>query len=149
MEKYNKRLIKGFTLIEVLIVVAIIGIIAGFGLPGYEKMVRKSHERNAILGLTSIHQANSVYEAKMGVYLPGTGLTLTQINTGLSIDVKALNLNVTYAYTRNGGDPLLYTATSAWGGGGAFTVLVDELPLSLGGNNPCCSAAPCPSLPAC
>ena len=147
MGKHNKRMIKGFTLVEILIVVAIIGIIAGFGLPGYEKMVRKAHERNAILGLTSIHQANSVYEAKMGVYLSGTGLTLALINSGLSIDVKALSM--TYAYTRNGGDPLLYTATSVWAGGGAFTVLVDERSLALGGNNPCCSAGTCPSLPAC
>ena len=58
MGKHNKRMIKGFTLVEILIVVAIIGIIAGFGLPGYEKMVRKAHERNAILGLTSIHQGH-------------------------------------------------------------------------------------------
>ena len=124
MGKHNKRMIKGFTLVEILIVVAIIGIIAGFGLPGYEKMVRKAHERNAILGLTSIHQANSVYEAKMGVYLSGTGLTLALINSGLSIDVKALSM--TYAYTRNGGDPLLYTATSWWSGGWDFAVFVFE-----------------------
>ncbi len=144
MGKHNKRMIKGFTLVEILIVVAIIGIIAGFGLPGYEKMVRKAHERNAILGLTSIHQANEIYAAKNAEYLP-TVATLALINSGLSIDVKALSM--TYAYTSP--SVSTYTATSAWGGGGPFTVLVDERPLSLGGNNPCCSAGTCPSLPAC
>ena len=147
MGKHNKRMIKGFTLVEILIVVAIIGIIAGFGLPGYEKMVRKAHERNAILGLTSIHQANEVYAAKKAEYLPDGGgtLNLAQINSGLSIDVKALSM--TYAYTSP--SVSTYTATSAWGGGGPFTVLVDERSLALGGNNPCCSAGTCPSLPAC
>lgn len=144
MGKHNKRMIKGFTLVEILIVVAIIGIIAGFGLPGYEKMVRKAHERNAILGLTSIHQANEIYAAKNAEYLP-TVATLALINSGLSIDVKALSM--TYAYTSPSAST--YTATSVWGGGGAFTVSVDQRSLALGGNNPCCSVPNCPSLQPC
>ena len=130
----NKALI-GFTLVEIVVVIVLIGIIAAFGVPGYGKMIRKSHERNAILGLTSIHQANSIYEAKTGEYLPGNPLTLTQANAGLSIDVKSLDM--TYSYARTAASA--YTATSAWTGGSNFTVRVDEGALLLGANNPCCT----------
>jgi len=140
-----RRFLKGFTLIEIMIVVVIIGLIATFGIPIYGKMINKSHERNAILGLTSINQANSVYEAKKGEFLPGAGLNLTQINSGLSIDVKALDL--TYSYTR--ATVSTYTATGAWTGGNAFTVRTNQDSISLGGNNPCCSAGSCPTLPNC
>jgi len=142
MGKHNKRLIKGFTLLEIMIVVILIIIIAAFGIPGYGKMIRKSHERNAILGLTSINQANSVYEAKTGGYWDSGGLAvLADINTNLSIDLKALDL--TYSYNGGAGS---YTATAAWTGTIPFTVGVDENPISVGAN-PSCSAGTCPSLP--
>lgn len=132
---------KGFTLIEILIVVILISLIAAFGIPGYGKMVRKSHERNAILGLTVINKANEVYEAKKGEFFPGAGLNLAAINNGLSIDVKALDL--TYSYTRTAVNA--YTAASAWTGSNPFTVGVNQNPISLGAN-PFCSVGPCPSL---
>lgn len=137
--KENKE--KGFTLIEILIVVILITIIAAFGIPGYGKMIRRSHERNAILGLIAINQANSVYEAKTGGYYAGGSFGLAAINTSLSIDLKALDL--TYSYEGSVGS---YVATAVWAGTLPFTVEVDENPISLG-VNPFCSAGPCPSLP--
>ena len=143
MDKYNKRLIEGFTLTEIMIVVVLIGIIAAFGIPSFDRMIRKAHERNAILGLTSINQGNVVYSAKSlnGQYLPGTDLTLPAINTGLSIDIKGLDL--TYDYDRTA--PGAYTATAAWAGANPFTVIVDEGPIVLG-TNPSCLVGPCPTL---
>jgi len=131
---------KGFTLIEIIIVVVLIALIAAFGIPGYGKLIRKSHERNAILGLTAINKANEVYEVKNGGYFVGAG-GLGVINPGLSIDVKALDL--TYSYTGVAGS---YTATAAWTGSSPFTVGVDENPIILA-TNPSCSVGPCPTLP--
>jgi prepilin-type N-terminal cleavage/methylation domain-containing protein len=137
-----KRHPGGFSLVEIMIVVVLIGILAAFGVPGYEKMINKSRERNAILGLISINQANSVYFAKKGVYYPGAGLSLAAINSGLSIDVKALDM--AYSYTRSA--PGAYIATSDWAGSGPFTVGVNQNPVVLG-TNPYCSAGACPTLP--
>jgi len=133
---------KGFTLIEIIIVVVLIALIAAFGIPGYGKLTRKSHERNAILGLTAINKANEVYEAKTGEYYnSGGAVGLAAINTNLSINVDALDL--TYSYTGVAGS---YTATAAWTGSSPFTVGIDENPITLG-TNPSCSVGPCPTLP--
>ena len=122
--------IEGFTLIEIMIVVVLVGVIAAFGIPTFDKMIRKSHERNAILGLTLINKANEVYEARTGGYYnSGGAVDLAAINTNLSIDVKALDL--TYSYTGVAGS---YTATAAWTGSNPFTVEVDQGPISFGTN---------------
>ena len=41
------RVIRGFTIIEVMIVVAIVAILASIAVPGYQNYIRKSHARAA------------------------------------------------------------------------------------------------------
>jgi type IV pilus assembly protein PilE len=50
------KLMKGFTLVEVLIVVAIIGIIAAIAYPSYMESVRKSNRSEAKVELMDISQ---------------------------------------------------------------------------------------------
>jgi len=45
---------KGFTLIEVMVVVAIIGILASVAIPGYTSYVLRSHRSAAITGLLDL-----------------------------------------------------------------------------------------------
>ena len=61
----NKRR-KGFTLIEILVVVLIIGILAAVAVPGYMKVIEKSRATQAISTLNQIAKAQNVYNVKNG-----------------------------------------------------------------------------------
>ena len=79
--------IKGFTLMELMVVVIIIGVIAAFAIPNYSKSVQKAHERDMLAQLTSIHASNLLYRSYAGKYWNTTGVSqgLAAINSGLKI----------------------------------------------------------------
>lgn len=52
----NKKTSSGFTLIEIMIVVAIIGILAAFAYPAYMDTVRKSNRADAKAALSDVSQ---------------------------------------------------------------------------------------------
>lgn len=54
--KHMKKRSNGFTLIEVMIVVAILGILAGIAYPSYMESVRKSNRSDAKVGLSDVAQ---------------------------------------------------------------------------------------------
>jgi len=136
--------IKGFTLMELMVVVIIIGIIAAFAIPNYSKSVQKAHERDMLTQLTSIHASNLLYRSYDGKYWD-TGGTLQNdlavINSTLSINIIA-NGGTTYTY--NSADGSSYTATASWD---AYTLKVTEAAIDAA--NPCCDIGVCLAVAAC
>jgi type IV pilus assembly protein PilE len=88
----------GFTLIELMIVVAIIGILAMIALPGYQDVIRKGRRADAVEKLASIQQAQERYRANNSSYAstlatlfppaagsPASSASLTSTHYDLSI----------------------------------------------------------------
>ena len=78
-----KKAQKGFTLIELMIVVAIIGILAAVAIPAYQDYVRKS-KNTACLGEATAYSRVVLAEISQGNSVPdfnGTSCTLTKPTT--------------------------------------------------------------------
>jgi general secretion pathway protein G len=68
---------KGFTLIELMIVVAIIGILAAIAIPKFAELIRKSNEGASKGNLGSIRGALSIYYGDMEGQYPSDMTSLT------------------------------------------------------------------------
>ncbi len=73
----NKR---GFTLVELLIVVAIIGILSSVGIPTFRRMAARAKKVEAKVGLGSIFTATSAFQAEYGAF----GNNLARIGSDLT-----------------------------------------------------------------
>ena len=72
MYQYRRR--RGFSLIELLIVIAIILIIAAIAVPKMNNQMMAAHEMAAIRQITTIHQAETQYYSQFGKYAALTEL---------------------------------------------------------------------------
>lgn len=109
----NKQLFAGFTLVELLTAIAVIGIISTIGLNSYIGIQRKARDATRKSHLQQIRVALELYRSDVGSYPPASEVACgTQMNNGTNIymqvvpcDPQGLN-GGNYSYT--GG----YTLTS-------------------------------------
>src|SRR5690349_10264107 len=81
----TKKMKRGFTLIELMIVVAIIGILAAIAIPKFSQLVTKSNEANTKGNLGAVRSALSIYYGDMeGWYPADTLVTLTSASKYLT-----------------------------------------------------------------
>lgn len=73
-----------FTLIEIMIVVIIIGVLAGIAVPLYSKTVERARISEAVGVLGSIRDAEIRYALEYGNYSPGGDLTALDIQVNTS-----------------------------------------------------------------
>ncbi len=83
----GRRPARGFTLVEVMIVVAIIGILAAVAFPSYFQSVRKARRSDAKAALLDLAQREERYQSTTNSYTTsapllgyGTGTTVTMTN---------------------------------------------------------------------
>lgn len=63
-----RRAFAGFTLVELLIVVAIIGVLSTVAVPTFRRMVQKSKQVEAKLHLASLYRLESTFASEFGAY---------------------------------------------------------------------------------
>jgi len=86
---------KGFTLVELAVVIVIIGVLAAFGVPRFLKSVERSKASEAFQYLAAVRAAQERYLAKEGVYASDLNdLDITQ-NTPKYFTVDSDGLDVT------------------------------------------------------
>lgn len=95
---------RGFTLIEVMIAVVIVGILAAIAYPSYMDHVRRSHEAEAIGQILSLASKLEAYRSKKFTYAGATVATLAP--------EAAKNSNYTISLVLNDGNQS-YTITGS------------------------------------
>lgn len=91
---------KGFTLIEILLVVALLGLLLSFALPYYQGYLERGHRVEAIRMLTSAAACQERHRAQTGAY-DTTRCTGTSKNVRyqLSIEPEANSSSIEYTLT--------------------------------------------------
>ena len=121
---------KAFTMVELIIVMVIMGIMAGFSIPNFTKTINRARSRDAVLNMNIIHASNVLYRVRNGVDLAAANLVA--INTALNLNIIANGAT----YVCNAG------SCTATGTGFTVTATLGN-PLSPG-VNPTCVGTSCP-----
>ena len=133
---------KAFTLIEMIVVVVIMSIIAGFALASYDRARQKNVERNYAAQLTALAGVSNQYKARNRGYwdVGGSAQNEASIETTLGTLIASEIDDATVTYNSTGPDNFAFYAASGRYG---FTARVDIR------NEPCCHSGTCRYLPAC
>ena len=129
---------------ELISVMVIIGFIAVFAIPNYQRMVEKSHERDAVTNLRIIAAAQEAYFTEYGAYWPSVAgwQTVGAINSNLRINIIenqiqyscAFFIGITWCFADRVGGPVwrVQINSNNW------------QPICGGGACPTCDGGGCP-----
>ncbi|EEY37693.1 pilin [Vibrio mimicus] len=128
MKAYKNKQQKGFTLIELMIVVAVIGVLAAIAVPQYQKYVAKSEAASALATLTGLKTNAEAYTVETGSFptnnenaqlgTPTSSMgTIAYANGGNSGAAGTITFSFTGTVSpdlKNKGIRLSRTATGTW-----------------------------------
>jgi prepilin-type N-terminal cleavage/methylation domain-containing protein len=66
--RFRQHIGKGFTLVELAVVIVIVGVLATFGVPRFLKSVERSKATEAFAYLSAVREAQERYHAREGTY---------------------------------------------------------------------------------
>jgi len=108
---------KGFTLVEVLIVVIIIGILASIGIPQFAASIEKAKGGEARAGLGHIQTGEKVYYAESEYYT----------NNASDLDISLTQKYWSFSITTPTSITYVATATRSGGTKSGQTIVMNEL----------------------
>ena len=105
------RNVHGFTLVELMVVVAIVGILASVAYPSFMSQIRKSRRSDAVASMSSVQQAQERWRANKTTYASNTEMT-TAAPDGLGISATTDGGYYTLAVTSNTATGYILTGTA-------------------------------------
>jgi len=130
LKKQNKY--KSFTLVELMIVVIIIGILAGLGVAQYRKVAVKAKVGKAKQAISLIAEAEKIYRIDNGSYIlvPVNAVNVTVGTNVTGINLAAVDNDTDFNYSVTGDGRIRASNSVAIGNCGAGAVI--SLNLSTG-----------------
>ncbi len=94
-----KKIAKGFTLIELMIVVAIIGILAAIAIPNFVKFQCRSKQSEAKGNLKALYVAQESYRAEFDTYVAACAAGCTAATNDIGFQAKGQKIRYSYDTT--------------------------------------------------
>ena len=85
---------RAFTLLELLVVLIIVGIMAGIAIPNYVKTSERAKDREAQTSLSLIQAAERMYRLRNTAYYSSTSITAINDNLHLSLASQSWNYTI-------------------------------------------------------
>jgi type IV pilus assembly protein PilE len=97
---------RGFTLVELMIAVGVIGILTALALPSFFESIRKSRRAEAVSRVAQVQQAQERWRANNNIYATLAQLSIPATVTGGRYSVGVSNVSTTgYAVTATALEP--------------------------------------------
>jgi type IV pilus assembly protein PilE len=110
---------EGVTLIEVMVVVAIVGMLAAIAIPAYNDYITRSRRSDAFTALETVRAAQEMFRAERGLYQPVLG-SLPGCSANMAGDNYTIDFSAVTATT------FTVRATPKNQQAGDFTFTVDQ-----------------------
>ena len=129
----------GYTLVEILVVIVIVGTLAALAWPNYARIKEKSLNQEAKASLALIRAAEKIYRMEQGFYYPyhTTESVASNINSFLKLSLPE-SANVNWSISLNGNNPPTEHGNATRSGTGASDSRVWAIDFP-GDTDPTCS----------
>jgi type IV pilus assembly protein PilE len=112
MSPGHLRRYAGFTLLELLITIAVIGILAGVAYPSFQNQLRKSRRAEAFTALAQLQQAQERFRSGQPQYADNVTATPSATPPGLGLQATTSSGYYTIAIASSGASGYIATATA-------------------------------------